>query len=81
MPANRTAELDSRVLEVLRRRGGTTPSAVGHELGPDRQAIKWCLAWMQRQGRARCVGMTDARRSWGVSAPAALWEAVPEASG
>ncbi len=72
------AELDARLLTVLRAGGRMTPASIGRELGLDRTGIRLRLTRLHRLGLARFVGETDAPRSWGVQAPESVWEAIPQ---
>ena len=80
MPASRNAELDARVLEVLRERGPQTPSAIGRVLGLGRLGVRGVLGRLQYRGLARVAGTADTPRGWGMEVPEFIWEAVPQES-
>ena len=77
VPAGRYAELDARVLEVLREHDQTTPAAIGQVVGLDRFGVQRSLSRLHNRGLARVVRMSDTPRSWGTHSPEAVWEAVP----
>jgi predicted ArsR family transcriptional regulator len=78
VPVSRYAAIDARVLALLRERGPMTPRQIGDVLGVDREGARLSVSRLQQRRRARFAGVTDTPRSWGVSAPDSIWEAVPQ---